>query len=100
MASLLELYDYAQTPEYAALRKKIAVACAKKAKAIGDLASPTAEQVAWARSTLQAPDSAAGNVIHYVLAANAGATLAQISAATDAAIETAVGNAVDKLLSL
>jgi hypothetical protein len=100
MATLLELYDYAQTPEYSQLRKKIAVACAKKAKAIGDLTTPTELQVGWANEALLSPDRAAAQIINYVLAANASATLAQISGATDELIETAVGSAVDKLLSL
>lgn len=100
MATLIELSDYANTPEWQTLRRKIAVACAKKAKAIGDLATPTEAQTTWAVATLQRPDAAAGTVINYVIAANATATIAQINAATDAAIETAVGNAVDKILSL
>ena len=100
MATLLELYDYAQTPEYGLLRKRIAIACAKKAKALGDLASPTAAQIAWAVTALEDPDGVSGQIVHYVLAANAGATLAQINGASDEQVEAAVGLAVDKILSL
>jgi hypothetical protein len=100
MATLLELADFAASADHAALVKKIKVAIAKKAVAVGNLATPTAEQIAWAKDAIAAPDRYAGIVINYVLAANASASIAQIVAATDTAIETQVGNAVDKILSL
>lgn len=100
MATLLELADFSASTDYPTLAKKIRVAIAKKAVAIGNLATPTAEQLAWAKDALQFPERVGALIINYVLAANAGATIAQIVAATDAAIETQVGNAVDKILSL
>ncbi len=100
MATLLKLTQYTHTPEYAALLKKISVALAKKAVTIGNLATPSAAQVAWCKDVLRNPGGYAPTVAQYVLAANAAFTIAQINAVTDAAIETAVGTAVDKLLSL
>lgn len=100
MATLAELYDFQQTVDFDALRKKIAVACAKKAYSIGETATPTAAEVAWAKSALETPDYVARIIVNYVLAANADATIAQITSASDATIETNVWNAVDKLLSL
>jgi len=100
MATLIELADFAASTDHAVLVKKIRVAIAKKAVAIGNLASPTAAQLAWAKSALASPAEAASLIITYVLAANAAATIAQIVAATDTAIETQVNAAVDKILSL
>lgn len=100
MATLAELYDFHQTVEFDALSKKISVACAKKAYAIGETATPTAAEVTWAKSALENPDYVARIIVNYVLAANADATITQITSATDETIETNVGSAVDKLLSL
>lgn len=100
MASLLDLADFTASTDYGVLTKKIRVAIGKKAVAIGNLASPTAPQLAWAKEALQFPDRSAALIITYVLAANAAATIAQIVAATDTAIETQVNAAVDKILSL
>lgn len=100
MATLLELYAYASTPEYVSLRQRIAVACAIKAKAIGDLETPAEPQIAWAKATLHDPDAAARDITHYVVAANSTATIAQINAATDAQVQTAVNTAVNTILSL
>lgn len=100
MATLLELSDYVKTPAYEILSRKIQTAIAVKAVAIGNLASPTASQVRFATSALENPQRVATSIIHYVLAANAGYTIAQINAAGDETIQAQVNNAVDKLLSL
>lgn len=100
MATLLDLYNYAVTPSAEELRKRIAVACTIKAKAIGDLGTPTQAQIDWARSCLTDPVGVAGVVYNYVLAANAAVTIAQIEGATDAQVQTAVDAAVDTILSL
>jgi hypothetical protein len=100
MATYTELVALKGTPDYDTLKNKIAVAITIKAKAIGDSATPTAAQITWAKEALVNPVQKAEQIINYVLAANIGATIEQINAANDAAIQTNVNNAVDKILSL
>jgi len=100
MATYQELFNYISTPEYQDLVNKITVAVAVKAQAIAEEATPTAESIAWAASALGNPRSVADAVINYVIAANAGLTTTQISNASDAAIQTNVDTAVDKLFGV
>jgi hypothetical protein len=100
MATLLELADFSASADYQTLARKIRAAIAKKAVAIGNLAAPSALQIAWAKEALASPAAVSDVIITYVVAANASATIAQIVGASDAAIETAVGTAVDKVLSI
>lgn len=100
MASLLELSDFAASSDYQTLNKKIVTAIAKKAVSIGNLTTPTTAQIEWCKAALAAPGLEARTIINYVLAANASATIAQIVGASDAAIETQVNAAIDKILSL
>lgn len=100
MATLAELADFVQTPDYQALIKKIRTAIVIKAVAIGNLAVPTPAQIDFAKSALRDPSSESQIVSNYVIAANSTATIAQIVAATDSLIQTNVNNAVDKILSL
>lgn len=96
MATYAELYDLNSNSP---LRNKIAVAATIRAAEIVALASPTAAQIAWASKCLASPLTEASRLMPYVLAANAAATSAQISNATDATIQTAVTAAVDKLIA-
>ena len=100
MATLLELADFSVSSDYSTLTKKVRVAILKKAITVSNLATPTAEQIAWAKEAITSPDRFAGVVVNYVVAANATATIAAIISATDAAIETNVGSAIDKILAL
>lgn len=100
MATYTELFEYRSTDEYQTLTNKIAVAVAIKAQAIADLASPTAEQIAWAVSALNSPQGQAATVVHYVIAANNSLSIAQINAATDSAIQVNVDAAVDDLFGV
>lgn len=75
MATLLELADYSKTPEYNILLRKILTAISIKAVAIGNLATPTTEQVTFAKNSLTNVNSTANIIINYVLAANSTATL-------------------------
>jgi len=102
MATYTELYEYYGTAEFHALRNKVKVAVAIKAKAIGDETSPTADEITWAQGAVNNPASEAEGVVHYVLAANSGRTIAQINNAPDSgenSIQENVDDAVDKLLS-
>lgn len=96
MATYQELFDLRSNSD---LRNKVAVACVKKAQALLGLPTPTADQVAWASSTLASPIAQADKIFAYVLAANSAATVAQITSATDAAIQTNVDTAADALIT-
>lgn len=95
MATYAELFDLRSND---ALRNRVAVAAVVKAQTLLDLASPTAAQVEWAKATLANPIGISGDLLNYVLAANKGASVAAIIGATDAAIQTNVDAAADKLL--
>lgn len=97
MATYAEIFDLHSN---SALRNRVAVACIVKADAIRQLASPTAQQIAWASALLQDPYPLSLRVFWAVLAANNAATVAQITGATDAQLQTAVNNAVDKLFAV
>lgn len=100
MATLLELADFIGSPDYNTLTKKIKAAIVKKAVAISKLASPTAPQIRWAKEALANPNATAAVIIHFIIGEHAALTITQIKNAGDAAIETNVGAAVDKVLSL
>lgn len=94
MATYTELFDLRSNSD---LRNRVAVACAIKAQAIIDSATPTAAQLTWARAAIADPIAKANELLNYVLAANKSATASQIAGASDAAIQTNVGAAVDRL---
>lgn len=84
--------------EDSTFRDRIKVACIVAAEAIRtELAStPNHDaRIAWARGVLLGPEKEATRMIWAVLAQNRAATLAQITGATDAQLQTAVDNAVN-----
>lgn len=108
MANYTELATLEELSGAAALRNKIKVAMAVKARAIATAPSPTPEARAWAMSALQNPQQYEAVILRFIgvtygLAAplgqpQAGLTLAQITGASDADVQTAVNSAVDTLL--
>jgi hypothetical protein len=98
MATLAELAGLRGSAGWDDLVHKIRAAAAIKAVAIAEEATPTAEELAWAKAYLAGPAAMADQIVHYVVADNAGFTTAQILGASDAAIQTAVNAAVDNLL--
>lgn len=96
MATYTELFNLRSSSD---LRNKIAVAAVVKAQAIIDLASPTAGQIQWAEQAIADPVSKADALMHYVIAANKTATVAQILSASDATIQTNVDAAVNKIIA-
>lgn len=76
------------------LLQKVEVAVWVAAHAIKDEVSPTAERLAWASSSLNDPKGTALDMLPVLLAANKANTVAQITGATDAQIQTEVNNAV------
>lgn len=82
----------------AALGEKINVACfiaAEKIRLESSAVANHANRLLWAKSVYTNPGQAGRMMIWAVLAQNANATLAQITGASDATVQTAVDNAVD-----
>lgn len=96
MATYAELYDLRGNP---LLLHKVVVAVMKKSQVLLDVATPTANQLAWAKATLTNPGQMAQTLFYYVLAANSSATVSQIQNATDASIQTNVDAAADKFIA-
>jgi hypothetical protein len=98
MATYAELLTLATTDDL--LKQKVSVACIVACDIIRleDEATPNhANRQAWANKTLQNPDTVSAQMVRAVLAQNRALTVAQISGANDAAIQTAVNAAVDLL---
>lgn len=100
MATYEELDQLPDDPNWGPLYAKIRFAVTVKAQDYLDGVSPTQQQVDYAKNALANPDSAAQSVQWYVLAANKGATTAQILAATDTAVQTNVDAAIDAVTSV
>jgi hypothetical protein len=94
MATYPELFDLRTSSD---LQNRIAVAVIIKAEAYITAATPTADQLAWASRVLTPGQtiSEARKLLHYLLGANKDNTVAQITGATDAQIQTEVDMAVD-----
>ncbi len=94
MATLTELQDLSQNNE---LRGKIERTITIKALTITKEATPSADRFQWASSALSSPGQQVPLMLNYVLAENAGATVAQIIGSTDSSIQNNVNSAVDAL---
>ena len=97
MATYAELFALSQNGP---LKDKVAVACIVAAEIIRtELTSVPnhAARLVWARKALENPDAVAIAALRAALVQNSGLTVAQINGATDAALQTAVNNAVDLL---
>jgi hypothetical protein len=82
----------------ATLRDKIKVACVVAAETIRTEAGSVtnhAARLVWAKRVFQRPDDAFEDMLWAVLAQNKSSTLAQITGASDANVQTAVDAAVD-----
>lgn len=94
MATLSELQGLFSD---AALLPKIQAACVLAAEIIRTEPADTADhtaRAAWAKQALTDPAAEAVWILKGVLAQNSTLTVAQIQGATDAAIKTAVNNAI------
>jgi len=100
MATYSELSNIHEDPGYGSLVNKIRVAVVDKAVSLLGGATPTASEVVWALSALENPATVANGLTHFVVVANKSATVAQILAATDVAVQTNVDSAVDKIVSV
>jgi len=95
MATYDELLSAAEHP---GLNNKIRVACVVAAETVRTEAGSTtnhANRMLWAKAVFLNPVTEAQRMLWAVLAQNKTATLAQITGATDATVQTAVNNAID-----
>jgi hypothetical protein len=92
MATYQELFTLSQDTQ---LLQRVAAACAVHGQTVLAEQPAVLPRFNWARNALVNPLSVAEGIIWYLLSANAAFTPAQIQAATDEAILTAVVNAVD-----
>ena len=96
MATYTELFDLKNNND---LLNKMFVAVVKKAQLLLDGATPTATEVAWASETLNNPRAVSEKIYMYVLAANSAASVATITGASDATIQSSVNTAVDAIIA-
>lgn len=95
MATLSEIWTLLTDPT---LQQKVSAACMVAAEAIRTEDAGTANhanRLKWAKRVLNDHVDAGADMLKAVIAANASATLAQITDATDATIQAAVNGAVD-----
>lgn len=100
MASYAELLDIAQTETGATLRQKIEVAVVVACDIIRLEAGATpnhANRLIWTQSALRNPAQEAQRLMWAVLAQNRAFSVAQITGADDATVQTAVNAAIDLL---
>lgn len=100
MATYAELLAIASGSTGDAFRARVRVAVVVAADVVRAEAGATpnhASRLQWARAALTNPDPVAAQMTWAVLAQNRTATAAQITAADDATVQTAVNNAIDLL---
>ena len=78
-----------------ALRNRVATAVIIAANGILGEGAATAPRKAWAAKAFSSAEQEAKRILMAVLAANSGASVAQIQGASDAALQTNVDNAID-----
>ena len=94
MATYLELREVFVE---GSLVNRTEVAVVVKAQAIFEEAAPSAERLAWAEGALSSSKADAYKFLKYVIADNKDVAASAIVEATDAALQTAVDAAIDKL---
>lgn len=97
MATYAELLEIRDGEAGAALRQRVRIAVIVAADLIRQETPAVAPRRAWARATLADPQTAADQMLWAILAQNRAATVAQITGASDATVQTAVNAAVDLL---
>lgn len=99
MATLIELLQAASNDT---LGQKVRAACfiaAEKVRVEAGATTNHAARLVWAKSVFADPEKEGKRMVWAVVAQNAGFTLAQITGASDSAVQTAVDAAVDVFAS-
>jgi hypothetical protein len=97
MATYLELLAIRGGPAGAGLRRRVQDAVIVAADTVLLEDPPVAARRAWARAAQENPQAAADAMLWAILEQNRALTVAQITDVSDAAVQTAVNNAVDLL---
>jgi hypothetical protein len=100
MATYSEIMGIVSSATGDALKLQVRVAIIVAANIILNEATSTTNhtlRLAWAKVAVSSPDTEAEKMLWAVLAQNVAATVAQITGATDATVQTAVNNAVNLL---
>jgi len=95
MATYLDLFNVHSNDD---LRNRIAIACIVAADAIRTEAPTTvnhANRMLWAKRVFEDPNSVASSMLWALLAANKGASIANIENASDNAIQSNVNDAIE-----
>lgn len=95
MATYTELFDLQRND---ALRNRVTVACtiaAETIRAENPATANHANRLKWAKGVFENPGGEGAKMLMALLASNNALTVAQITNATDAAIQTGVNTAVD-----
>ena len=95
MATYDELQSLADVPPYSG---RIERAITIKADKIKDEATPSQDRLDWASKAFNDPNALVKGVWNAMLAANEGSTVAAITGASDATIQTNVDAAVDGIV--
>ena len=97
MATYAELLNIRDSQIGDNLRRQVRIAVVVAADLIRLETPGIPERRAWARAALQYPNQAADQMLWAVLAQNRAATVAQITGASDADVQSAVNTAVNLL---
>ncbi len=96
MATYNEIFDLKNNND---LQHRIQVAVTKKAQTLLDKTTPTTNEVVWSGNALSGPEGMGQKILFYVLAKNSASSVAAITAASDATIQSNVDAAVDALIA-
>lgn len=94
MATLTELNQLIENNQ---LQGKLRAAMLIKAHTVLNTAGQPLSRINWATEIMRNPETGVKTVLHYLLAANAGATQASIVNADDTVIQSNVNTSIDKI---
>lgn len=98
MATYAELQSLVSSPTIGGLRTRILQATIQKAYAVSTAQQSTPTMRSWAASALADPQAEQTALLNFVVSANSSKTVVEITNLTDADVQTAVNNCVDKVL--
>lgn len=99
MADYIDIGNIKDQAGYGDFAKKVSVAIVIKAHDISQEATPSQNEIDWAKEALAKPESKRHQIENYCFADNSGVTITQMLNATDIQIQNNVNACVDNLLS-
>lgn len=94
MATYLELFGLASNSN---LQDRATVAVVKAAQSLLS-GTPTVDQAKWSAAVIRSPRSWGDRILQVVLAANSNNSVAQITGATDAQLQSVVDGIIDAIV--